>query len=324
MMISKMAAVVLSIFFLCSFHFPFTNSIKVSTATELQSALDNAKPGQIILLSPGYYTGQFKIASGINGTEKEPIILRGTDKCILETGNKEKGIALYFEANAYWKLEGFGIQNSKKALMIDNSNHILVDGLSVTNIGEEAIHFRRFSCYNTLQNSQIKNTGLLNPGFGEGCYIGSAVSNWPKYTNDLPDTCNYNKVLNNFFGPGIAAESIDLKEGTKGGLISGNSFDGTGMKGENAADSWMDVKGNNYLIENNTGTNTLLDGFQVHHPVEGSGEGNIFKNNTCNVNAAGYGFNIKLVNGDSKGNIVFENNIVKNAASGFSNIPPTK
>jgi fatty-acid desaturase len=33
--------------------------------------------------------------------------------------------------------------------------------------------------------------------------------------------------------------------------------------GENNADSWVDVKGDDYSISNNKGSKTLLDGFQV-------------------------------------------------------------
>jgi len=78
-----------------------------------------------------------------------------------------------------------------------------------------------------------------------------------------PDKSNRNKAINNHFGPNIAAEAIDIKEGTEGGLIDGNTFDGTGMSGENSADSWIDVKGDDYTISNNKGSKTLLDGFQV-------------------------------------------------------------
>jgi hypothetical protein len=35
------------------------------------------------------------------------------------------------------------------------------------------------------------------------------------------------------------------------------------MSGEHHADSWIDVKGDNYTIEDNTGNHSLLDGIQV-------------------------------------------------------------
>ena len=86
------------------------------------------------------------------------------------------------------------------------------------------------------------------------------VKNW---VDSKPDQSNRNQVLNNRFGPNVAAEAIDIKEGSCCGTIKGNKFDGTGMTGENNADSWIDVKGDNYVIEDNEGTKSLKNGFQV-------------------------------------------------------------
>ena len=51
----------------------------------------------------------------------------------------------------------------------------------------------------------------------------------------------------NRIGPNVAAESIDIKEGTFDGVIRGNTFDGRGISGQNSADSWVDAKGIGYL-----------------------------------------------------------------------------
>lgn len=91
----------------------------------------------------------------------------------------------------------------------------------------------------------------------------------------------------------MAAEEIDIKEGTCCGLISGNTFDGTGMSGENFADSWIDLKGDKWTVENNTGVHSIKDGIQVHHQkkaLEGlladgrgllGGCGNVIKSQKC-------------------------------------------
>lgn len=84
--------------------------------------------------------------------------------------------------------------------------------------------------------------------------------NWADGKQDKSD---YNEILNNHIGPNVAAESIDIKEGSCCGTIKGNTFDGTGMKGEHDADSWVDVKGDKYDIQDNTGTHSFKDGFQV-------------------------------------------------------------
>ena len=88
------------------------------------------------------------------------------------------------------------------------------------------------------------------------------VSNWE---DNKPDKSDRNQILNNRIGPNVAAEEIDIKEGSCCGIIKNNVFDGTGMSGENYADSWIDVKGEGYTIEDNEGNHSLLDGIQVRH-----------------------------------------------------------
>ncbi|CAG2182125.1 unnamed protein product, partial [Oppiella nova] len=83
--------------------------------------------------------------------------------------------------------------------------------------------------------------------------------NWAGGKQDKSDR---NQVLNNKIGPGVTAECIDIKEGSCCGLIKGNTFDGSGLSGQNSADSWIDVKGDSYDIEGNTGSHSLKDGFQ--------------------------------------------------------------
>lgn len=305
---------------------PATRIINVATVAELKTALLNAQPNDEIVMADGVYSGKFVIDIGKNGTAAKPIILRGGRNAILDAGSINTGYVLYLQSN-YWIIKGFTITNGLKGLMMDDADYNVVDGLRIYNIGEEALHIRTYSSNNTVQNVTITNTGLKTPDYGEGIYIGSAVSNWPTYTNGNPDLCDSNKILNNTIGPAVTAECIDVKEGTTGGLIRGNTFDATGITGANSGDSWMDVKGNKYLIEYNTGTNPggtiFKDGYQVHVASAGWGNNNEFRSNTCTVNAPGYGFNIQLSGsaGTTTGNKVYNSNTVTGASSGVSNIP---
>lgn len=300
--------------------------VHVSTAVQLTAALLDAKPGDEIIMADGVYKGKFVIGSTVSGTAAKPVILRGSRNAILDAGSISTGYVLYLQAN-YWIIKGFTITNGLKGLMTDGASYNTIDSLFVHDIGEEAIHLRKFSSHNIIRHTEIKKTGLKTPDYGEGIYIGSAKNNWATYTNGVEDRCDSNSVLNNKIGPDISAECIDIKEGTTGGLIKENYFDAAGITGANSADSWIDVKGNKYVIEGNTGYHPggsiFKDGYQVHVAVAGWGNNNEFKNNTCTVNAAGYGFNIQLSgsNGVSAGNKVFSNNSVTGAGSGIANIP---
>ena len=141
-------------------------------------------------------------------------------------------------------------------------------------------------------------------GFGEGVYLGSANSNWSRYSGGQPDRSDQNQVLDNRITD-TRAEPIDVKEGTTGGVIAGNLLGGDGVAGQNSADSFLDVKGNGYRIEGNHGTHTaapidpddcnkrrrgpFCHGFEVHVAVDGWGRDNVFRGNRLEVNAPGAG-----------------------------------
>lgn len=306
---------------------PLKKAIYVATASELKAALSNARPGDSIVLKDGVYEGKFVVAG--SGTAAKPISLTGTRNAILDAGSVETGYVLHVKAS-YIQLKGFTVQNGLKGIMADGANQLLIDGITVTNIGEEGIHLRSLSSNNVIQNCTITHVGKKRPAYGEGIYIGTAKNNWEKYSDGEPDKCDNNKVLNNIIGPFVTAESIDIKEGTTGGLIKGNKFNAEGISGENGGDSWIDIKGNGYQIEDNTGFspagNTLfVDGYQVNCAYAGWGNNNIFRNNKSEVNAAGYAINVRLKSsqGEVTGTVVYADNTATGAAKGLTNITVT-
>ena len=288
-----------------------TRIVPVRTATELAAALSHAAGGDAIELADGVYAGRFVITR--SGTNTAPITLCGGRQAILDGGGVTTGYGVALQAD-YWVLAGFTVRHSNKGIMTDHANFNVLRGLEVYGTGGEGIHLRRFSSHNTVQGNFIHDTGLYVAHDGEGVYVGSAYTNWCTYTACQPDRSDANQIIGNTIGPNTTAESVDLKEGTTGGLVSGNTFDGSGMT---AADSWVDAKGNGYLIKANTGTNAPTDGFQTHIQLAGWGNDNIFQANIANVHAAGYGFRIKV---GSIGDLVTCDNIVRYASQGYANV----
>lgn len=289
-----------------------TRTVQVRTATQLADALGHALPGDAIELADGTYPGHFVIDR--SGTGAAPITLCGSRRAILDGGGITTGYGLALRAD-HWFLIGFTVRNSLKGIMTDRANDNVLRGLEIYGIGGEGVHFRTFSSHNTLQGSSIHDTGLYVAHDGEGVYVGSAYTNWTRYTGGLPDRSDANQIIGNTIGPNTTAESVDLKEGTTGGLVSGNVFNGTGMT---AADSWVDAKGNGYLITGNTGSVAPTDGFQTHIQLAGWGNDNTFQGNVADVRSSGYGFRTKA---GSVGNVVACDNVVKNAAQGYANTP---
>ncbi|RAL21050.1 right-handed parallel beta-helix repeat-containing protein [Thermoflavimicrobium daqui] len=284
MMIISMFLVV---FFVCQFNAGVahaanaTRTTRVSSAAELSKALANAQPGdRIVLAANTTFSGVFK--GKVDGTATAHIILESEDpvnKSTLKGYGTGTGYALTILGD-YWIVKNVKIQNAQKGLMLDNANHTLIDGVEVFNIGMEAIHFRDGSSHNILQNSQIYNTGIVNPGYGEGVYVGSDKGKWNTYA----PSADHNTIRNNVIGPNVRAEHIDIKEGTTGTIVSGNIFYGAGISGVNYADSFIDVKGNDVKVDGNTGyrdNNTnIKDAFQLHQQLPSWGINAEFNNNS--------------------------------------------
>lgn len=269
-------------------------TVTVSTADELSAALAAARPGQTIRLSDGAYTGKFVAAA--SGTDAAPITLTGSRAAVLSSGSLESGYGLHI-TGSYWQVSGLSVAQSAKGIVLDGSAGTVLSNVDVGSIGSEAVHFRANSTDCTIRDSEIHDTGLAKPGFGEGIYVGSAKSNWKSVMGSAatPDRSDRVVISNNRVSR-TAAEGIDIKEGTTGGKVTGNSFSEAGFSGANSADSWVDVKGNGYTVTGNSGSDTKLDALQVHNVLDGWGRYNAFAGNTVLGGVPGYEVRIQSEN----------------------------
>ncbi|MGW6685390.1 right-handed parallel beta-helix repeat-containing protein [Streptomyces sp. NPDC054961] len=321
-------------------------TVDVATSAQLRSALAAAVPGQTIRLAAGEYRGSFTTRRP--GTAAQRITLTGprsavlvndgpsgeAPSCPVPTTGWDPGYGLWLYGASYWNLTGFTVRDSKKGVVLDSSRHVTLDGLYVHHVEEEGVHFRRSSADGVIRSSVIEYTGLVQPGYGEGVYLGSAGSNWGCHGNSGgADRSDRVLVEGNRIGPYVAAEAIDVKEGTSGGIIRGNTFDGRGITGENSADSWVDVKGVDYLIEGNKGSfaapGIFANGYETHHPGTTpsfpNGCGTVWRNNTSDLGGVGaYAVKVTSVSQCSgRPNVVHASNTVTRAVKGLTNIPVT-
>ncbi|MEK8127171.1 right-handed parallel beta-helix repeat-containing protein [Paenibacillus filicis] len=264
-----------------------TRTITCSNVTCLKNALSDAQPGDDIVLASGVtFNGKFVAAA--NGTSGNKIKLRSAsagNRATLDGGGTGSGYALHITGDN-WEVKDLKVTNAQKGIMLDHSNNTVIDNAEVYNVGQEAVHFRDGSSNNTIKNSSIHDTGLVDPGFGEGVYVGSDKGKWGTYAKEA----NNNRITNVTFGPNVRAEHVDIKEGTTGTIVEYSTFNGTGISGANYADSFIDIKGNNVIIRNNTGNrnnnSNIVDAFQVHQQVAGWGLNAQILNNTLNLNTA--------------------------------------
>lgn len=261
------------------------NSIIVSNIDELSSAVKNAKAGDIIKVAPGIYDVSSKtISSESDGTETASITLTALDKNappVLTGSTSEHGYVLHILGD-YWVFDSLICQNSQKGIVLDNSNHTVIQNCELHTLGAEAIAVRDGSSYCTVKSCYIHDTGLVKPGYGEGVYIGSAKSN-----DNFNHYCDHNKVIGCTF-KNVAAEHVDVKEYTTDTEISDCIFYGDGMTGENSAGSFIDLKGNDCYVHDNIGYRNenpkIVAAFEIHKQVEDWGYHHIFENNTLYMN----------------------------------------
>jgi hypothetical protein len=288
--------------------------VAVSDADSLQQALDDAAPGQVIRLADGRYEGNFVATA--RASADAPIRLCGSRNAVLDGGDVDGDYTLHLSGAAYWVVSGFTVTGGQKGVMVDAGVGHRIEGLLVTSMGDEAIHLRSHSSDNVVAGNTIRDTGLRKPKFGEGIYIGSAESNWCQLTECQPDRSDRNLIEGNDIA-GTTAEAVDIKEGTSNGVVRGNVFDGSAME---EADSWVDVKGNAWTIEDNTGTSSPEDGFQVHEVVDGWGQNTVFSGNTAAVHAAGYAINVAGPRALRNSTRVGCDNATEGAGSGLTNV----
>ncbi|MEU5976012.1 right-handed parallel beta-helix repeat-containing protein [Streptomyces sp. NPDC047315] len=286
--------------------------IPVTNSSQLKAALTAATPGDTIQLADGTYTGNFKATA--DGTAEARITLTGSAKAVLTAGG---GYGLHLNGASYWTVRGVTVTGGQKGIVTDGADGVVIEKVTVHDLDMEAVHFRSSSRNAVIRDSRIYDTGNDGRGMGEGVYVGSA--------NTLSDRSDNALITGNTIGPDVGGENIDIKEGTTGARIVGNTFDGSGLTGANYDDSWVDVKGNDVLVENNTGTRTTNNGFETHTQRTGWGCGTVFQGNRADLRGAeGSGqlaVNVFSRGADCRTTVYASNTVV--GGKGLTNVPVT-
>jgi hypothetical protein len=280
--------------------------VRVISSSALAAALAHARPGDVITLADGRYPGRFSLST--SGTSALPVVVCGSSAAVLDGGSWKTGYGLHVAAS-HVRVLGLSVTRSQKGVMLDGASHDVLSGLSVYAIGDEGVHLRNNSSDVRVLNSSIHHTGLRVASYGEGVYVGSSSSKWCGLTGCMPDRSDDAVISGNRFWAN-GAEAIDVKEGTSAGRILGNTFDGL----SSTAYSWVDVKGNDWVIANNAGQRSRRDGYSTARALDGWGARNQFTANVANVEGPGFG--LRMVSE----NEIDCNNQVTNADRGFSNI----
>ncbi|AND15426.1 hypothetical protein A6122_0265 [Rathayibacter tritici] len=247
----------------------------VSTSAQLVAALSNPSSGEVIRLADGWYTGKF----ALRGTAAQPgsIWICGSPNAVLSSGSTSSGTALILNTVKDVHLVGFSVRSSFQGVQVLASKGVYMAGLTVTDIGYEAVHFRNQTTDSLIVGSTIRRTGLVAAKFGEGVYIGTSDRNWCEYNGCDPDRTARIAVVDNSISD-TGAEPIEAKEGTLDGNIVGNTVLG-GSRLSPEIVSMILVSGNGWLAAGNSASGTTTYGYQVITRADGSGNDNTISGN---------------------------------------------
>lgn len=226
-----------------------TATVEVHDATGLAQALRTAGPGTVIALAEGIYQGRFTLSA--RGTPKQPIWICGGNSTVLDGGDSASGYALHLDGVSDVHIQHLTVRHAQKGIVVDRSNRTRLAWLTVTDIGDEAIHLRRNTTDSTITDCIIGRTGLRESSYGEGVYIGTAVAHWCEVNQCQPDRSDRNTITHNAIGP-TTAEGIDIKEGATEATITANLF--VGDSGQAVGGRLVDVKGNRARVTANVTT----------------------------------------------------------------------
>ncbi len=280
--------------------------IYCNTLEEIIAAMKIAEPGDEIIIAAGDYTGAKKTQEpdirgkwarfvGIgNGDAANPIIIRGassTNRPVLQgPAGRYDGYTMRIVGD-FWIIKDLIITEGSKGVVLDKSNYCEINNVKVHQVAEEGIHFRDGSSNNIATHCEVINTGIIKPEYGEGFYVGSdkAQHDLTGTTDDYNPYCFDNTIEYCKVGPQVAAEGVDIKEGTKNTIVRHCEFSAVGISGENSADAFIDLKGAYAFIHNNTfnvdGSSIIAAGIDIldRGTNDNTGYRNAIFDNTFNL-----------------------------------------
>jgi hypothetical protein len=296
-------------------------TLNTTTVSGLTVLLSRAEPGDCILLAAGTYEitdGSPHTTVGLSiarsGTAAAPIVIQGRGSSTIIDLNQR----LMFVDASYIHLRRMRLTDFPgMGVWLRGVTGVVLDSVEVDHTLQEAVALHYGSHHNIIKNSWFHDTGILNPQYGEGIYVGGRAPNGPAIDYGVTD----NQVLNSRFGPNVRAEGVGVKEGADRTIIRGNFFDGSGTVyvGGGATTSLIEVVASGVVIDSNLMQYGNPMGVTFVRPSTGTMSGNIATRNTIDLQdihqaergtLVPYGFQFQSGTTDPMGAVVSCNNIM--------------
>jgi len=210
-------------------------TFEIDTEDRWYDAVATAEPGDVLLLTVtinsrleyrgGDHNGR---AIGASGTEADPITITALPDVWIDPGNVSNNTAaLDIRAVDFVIVDSVNVRGSQfgiRLIEVEGSERTPsgVINSTVTSIGHSAIAVQADantlapSSHILIDDNNISETGLINPRFGEGVYIGigSVERIYMDESHDV--TVSGNRIFS------VGAEAVDVKPGTRDIVIEDN------------------------------------------------------------------------------------------------------
>lgn len=267
------------------------------------AAVAKAAAGTIVYFAAGTYPS-LKIVDK-HGTATAPIVFRplaGQERqATFSSGKLDAGIAVLVEKCSYVELRGLRAADSQKGFDLQSVTHVVLEGSSAENIGQEAIHVGRKHTYDgtnqflapasenvRIAGNVVRGTGKAAATYGEGIYVG---------TGAFPGDDTHAVVVEGNTLTDIAAEAVEVKPGTYDVAVRRNVISDTHHEYNGAitvAVEGTPTQDGKFVIEDNLIWNIK----KIKHSVAGIaiGHGNaVIRNNIIWEVDGGVGINVYAV-----------------------------
>jgi hypothetical protein len=206
-MVKGIKVIISVLIFGIMFHEIHARVIEVHPGENLNDILNNAVPGDTVLVKSGTYS-RIRLTDK-NFSELKPLVVKVDDseKVIIKGNTVAGNSSLEMVSCSYIVFEGFAFTNSMWGIYVKNSNHIILRYNEIYLTGQEGCHVGRSSKYVDIIGNIIHNTGLYNPKWAEGIYVGSGSYG----RNGFPDNCEYIWIEGNHIYETGKAEAINVK-----------------------------------------------------------------------------------------------------------------
>jgi uncharacterized protein YjdB len=195
--------------------------VNVPAGSDLQIAINFAVGGDTLLVEGGDYG--IILIENRHFSESLPLVIKAQTarSVVVSSSSYTSTSPLRINNSSYVVIDGLVFKKGFSGPDINrNSHHIILHNIEITEVGKSGLNIHGSSNYVDVINCEIHHTGLYEPAYGEGIYVGRGAysSDW----SNFPDNCEYIRIEGCKIYENGLGEAINIKGETFHATVKGN------------------------------------------------------------------------------------------------------